>query len=148
MISEELLKQAIAESQTMLEAANKLGLSFTTFKRAAVKYNCYKPNQGSKGVKRGRGKHCIPVKDILAGKYPEYQTYKLKTVLINAGYLEDRCQICGWDKKPESAKYTPCELHHIDGNPHNHVFSNLQLLCPNCHSLTKTYRFRRDRKAK
>ena len=31
--------------------------------------------------------------------------------------FQNKCQICGWNKKPEGAKYTPCELDHIDGNP-------------------------------
>ena len=48
-------------------------------------------------------------------------------------------------KKPEGAKYTPCELDHIDGNPTNHNLTNLRLICPNCHALTKTYRFRRGK---
>ena len=31
------------------------------------------------------------------------------------------------------------EIHHIDGNHYNNEESNLQLLCPNCHSLTPTF---------
>lgn len=30
----------------------------------------------------------------------------------------------------------PLEVHHIDGNCTNNKEENLQLLCPNCHSLT------------
>jgi predicted HNH restriction endonuclease len=32
------------------------------------------------------------------------------------------------------------EVEHIDGNWRNNQPSNLTLLCPNCHSLTPTYR--------
>jgi len=51
-----------------------------------------------------------------------------------------RCMECGWDKvNPKSGK-CPVELEHIDGNSENNDESNLKLLCPNCHSLTPTYK--------
>ena len=31
------------------------------------------------------------------------------------------------------------ELHHIDGDETNNELTNLQYLCPNCHSLTENY---------
>lgn len=34
----------------------------------------------------------------------------------------------------------PLEIHHIDGNYLNNNISNLQVLCPNCHSLTSNYK--------
>ena len=34
----------------------------------------------------------------------------------------------------------PLELHHKDGNKFNNNLSNLELLCPNCHAFTNTYR--------
>ncbi len=34
----------------------------------------------------------------------------------------------------------PVEIEHIDGDWTNNLPSNLTLLCPNCHSLTPTYR--------
>ena len=49
------------------------------------------------------------------------------------------CQECGWNKiNPKSGK-VPLQIHHIDGNCLNNKEENLQLLCPNCHSLTDTY---------
>ena len=32
------------------------------------------------------------------------------------------------------------EVDHIDGNSENHREDNLRMLCPNCHSLTNTYK--------
>jgi Zn finger protein HypA/HybF involved in hydrogenase expression len=53
---------------------------------------------------------------------------------------EYKCSSCGWDKiNPKSGK-TPLEIDHIDGNSDNCVKDNLRVLCPNCHSLTPTYR--------
>lgn len=34
----------------------------------------------------------------------------------------------------------PLEIHHIDGDVTNNKELNLQLICPNCHSFTETYR--------
>ena len=128
-------------SISMSEACATLGLHFNTFKRYAIKFNCYFPNQGLKGVSKKKLSK-ISTKDILDGKYPNYQTYRLKKRLIDEGYLKDECNICGWNGKLPNAKYSNCELHHKDGNRFNHSLSNLELLCPNCHSLTETYRAR------
>lgn len=49
------------------------------------------------------------------------------------------CQECGWNKiNPKSGKI-PLQIHHIDGDCLNNKEENLQLLCPNCHSLTDTF---------
>lgn len=52
----------------------------------------------------------------------------------------DRCARCGWAEEHPITKKIPLEVNHIDGNSANHVEENLELICPNCHSLTGTYR--------
>ena len=50
------------------------------------------------------------------------------------------CECCGnneWLGSPITL-----ELDHIDGNNRNNVEENLRLLCPNCHSMTDTWRGR------
>ena len=54
-------------------------------------------------------------------------------------YLIDKyngCQICGWNEINPTTGKTPLEVHHIDGDCTNNAEENLQLLCPNHHSLT------------
>ena len=51
-----------------------------------------------------------------------------------------RCQLCGWGEVNQYTNTTPLEIHHIDGDYKNNNEDNLQLLCPNCHSLTETYK--------
>ena len=142
-LTDEEFVKIVTECQTMAYAAKKVGMAYTTFIRKAKKLGCYNPNQGGKGTKKEMP--IIPLSDILSGKYPAYQTYKLHVRLIKEGYFEDRCSICGWDKKPEGREFTPCELDHINGSPTDHRLENLRLICPNCHSLTGTYRFRRGK---
>jgi hypothetical protein len=132
-------------TNTMALAAKLTKMSYSNFIRKAKKLGCYYPNQGGKGTHKPNITK-IPLKDILEGKHPEYQTYKLKIRLIKEGIIEDKCSICDWDKKPEGNLVTPCELDHINGNPLDHRLENLRLICPNCHSLTKTYRFRKREK--
>jgi hypothetical protein len=59
-------------------------------------------------------------------------------------YLFDKynnsCAICGWNKMNLFSKRIPLEVEHIDGDYTNNKEENLILLCPNCHSLTATYK--------
>lgn len=139
-INKEEFIKICQESETMAIAARKLSMHFNTFKRYAEKFDCYVPNPARKGMKHGPTSTRISTDDILKGLYPDYQIYKLKIRLITEGYMKDECCRCGWHEKPVGAEFTPCELHHKDGNNRNHAFENLELICPNCHSLTDTYR--------
>lgn len=50
------------------------------------------------------------------------------------------CEQCGWNKKNPVTNNSPLEIHHIDGDYRNNNLYNLQVLCPNCHSLTSNYK--------
>ncbi|UYE98810.1 HNH endonuclease [Xanthomonas phage XbC2] len=52
------------------------------------------------------------------------------------------CSNCGWDEKHPSDNRTLTEVDHIDGDASNNLLSNLRILCPNCHSMTETFRAR------
>lgn len=53
---------------------------------------------------------------------------------------DNKCSKCGWGELNEFTGKIPLEVEHIDGNHMNNKEDNLVLLCPNCHSLTKTYK--------
>jgi len=53
---------------------------------------------------------------------------------------DSACSICGWSKVNTYTKTIPLEIEHVDGNFKNNSEDNLILLCPNCHSLTPTYK--------
>lgn len=51
-----------------------------------------------------------------------------------------KCSRCGWGEINPITGKSPLEVEHIDGNSENNNPDNLTLLCPNCHSLTPTYK--------
>jgi hypothetical protein len=54
--------------------------------------------------------------------------------------FDNKCSKCGWNEINLYTKKIPLEVEHIDGNYRNNCEENLTLLCPNCHSLTSTYK--------
>lgn len=67
---------------------------------------------------------------------------------LRGGYIKkylielynNKCQLCGWGELNQYTNTIPLDIHHIDGNYKNNRPENLQLLCPNCHALTPTYK--------
>lgn len=51
-----------------------------------------------------------------------------------------KCIRCGWCEIHPITKKIPLEVNHIDGDYTNNKEENLELICPNCHSLTVSYR--------
>jgi predicted restriction endonuclease len=56
------------------------------------------------------------------------------------GVFNNKCCLCGWGEMNKSTGKIPLEVDHIDGDFRNNKIENLRLLCPNCHSLTSTYK--------
>ena len=52
----------------------------------------------------------------------------------------EKCKRCGLNEW--LGEKLILELEHKDGNHHNNLRENLEMLCPNCHSLTETWRGR------
>jgi len=133
---EEQIKAACLSHSTMKRAAKSVGIAFTTFKRLAIRFNVYRPNPSGKGThKKERSR--FTEEGLNSGKFPNAQSYKLKKWLIKHGLKKNQCECCGiteWQGNP-----IECTLHHKDGNKHNNKISNLQILCPNCHSQTDTF---------
>ena len=53
---------------------------------------------------------------------------------------ENKCSLCGWKEINPITKNIPIELDHKDGDHTNNRPENVRLVCPNCHSLTPTYK--------
>ena len=78
-----------------------------------------------------------PLCEILV-EHSRYQSFKLKNRLIKEGVKQYICECCGLSSWLNVE--IPLELHHINGNNTDNRLENLQLLCPNCHALTDSYR--------
>jgi len=72
----------------------------------------------------------------LRGKY-QLSMY-LRTYILRK--YNNKCTRCGWSKVNPYTNNIPLEIGHIDGNYLNNTEDNLIALCPNCHSLTSTYK--------
>ncbi len=82
----------------------------------------------------------VPIKNILV-KDSNYQSHKLKKRLIKEGFKDQKCEKCNWAQVSRDGR-VPLELNHINGNHNDNRLENLQILCPNCHSLEPTHRGR------
>ncbi len=85
----------------------------------------------------------IPI-EVLTAQQRNTARSHLRWRLIGDGLLDCRCAACGiteWLNQPLSL-----HLHHINGVRNDNCLDNLQLLCPNCHSQTKTYSGRNNKK--
>lgn len=51
----------------------------------------------------------------------------------------NKCEKCGWKEINPITGKIPLTVNHVDGCHTNNHISNLELLCPNCHSLTPNY---------
>lgn len=67
-----------------------------------------------------------------------YSRTKLKKRLVEEGFKEYKCECCGISKWMN--KSIELHIHHLNGISNDNRLSNLQLLCPNCHSITDNFR--------
>ncbi len=146
------LTKAVATSKSYRAILVKLKLrptggNYDQIKRyineSDLNFSHYTGMAWNKGM-RGIGKPIKPLSEILI-QNNYYQSYKLKRRLIGAGLKFSKCELCGWSQKTIDG-YVPVELDHINGDRHDNRIENLRILCPNCHSLTPTYRGRGKRK--
>ena len=103
----------------------------------------YTGNASGKGIQKKNNKY-IPFDQFI--KVGVVQTNKLRKKLLREGYKEHKCEKCNnvlWLGNP-----IPLEVHHKDGDKNNNELDNLELLCPNCHAQTDTYRGKNIKKHK
>lgn len=139
-VTDEQIVEVALSSQSATSAAAKLGIKYETFRVHAKRLGVFNTNPSGKGTSKpkedGLGK--IPLREILEGKHPQYQSNKLRKRLFSEKIKQEKCELCGiteWFGKKLSL-----EVDHKDGDRYNHKLENLQILCPNCHSQTDTYR--------
>jgi hypothetical protein len=128
---------------------SKLGIieaggNYATIKRKIKESEIDISHFTGKGWNKGLGFKPNPAKPLsdLLKPNSHYQSHKLRKRLLKAGYFERKCYSCNlttWLGQP-----IVLELEHIDGDHTNNQLSNLTLLCPNCHSITPSWRKRKS----
>ncbi len=66
-----------------------------------------------------------------------WKTSKIKEKLFGFGLKKKKCENCKLVEWMGGG--IPLELHHRNGDNKDNRLNNLQILCPNCHSLTSNY---------
>ena len=129
--------QWIEEGQSKAQIARNIKCKPETLNRYLISWGInYKGNQCGKGISKPNKKSMTLFEYLNESK--DIQTNKLRKKLLDEGYKEYKCECCGnseWMGKP-----IPLEVHHKDGNRDNNTLENFELLCPNCHAFTDSYR--------
>lgn len=146
------LKRAVKKARSLRQTLFLLGLRPTGgnynqlekyLKEFSLDTSHFKGMAWNKGLV-GIGKPRISLKEILVRK-SDFQSFKLKKRLFEAGLKRKVCEECGWAKTAEDGRL-PLELDHINGERRDNRLKNLRVLCPNCHSLKPTHRGRNRKK--
>ncbi len=145
--TDEAFINAVKNSFSVAEACRQLGIrpsggNYKTFYFKVKELNLDISHFTGKAWNVGtRYRNFNPKKnlsEILIKDSPFRNSNNLRKRLIDEGVKEYKCECCGndsWLGKP-----IKLELHHINGNNTDNRIENLQLLCPNCHSMTDTFR--------
>ena len=136
--SKEEIEQFVKDSKSYAELARKIG-----YKNAGKNGSAYRAVHQmidvlnldvSHFIGQGWNKDNFDYSRFVYGK-------KIKSVnMVDAivALRGRKCECCGLEEWMENP--IPLEVHHKDGDELNSTLENLQLLCPNCHSMTDTYK--------
>ena len=131
------IEKWISENKSKAFMARELGCNPKTINSLLERLGLeYKGNQSGKGISKPKSNKMNLSEYLLNSK--DIQSNKVRKKLLDEGYKKYQCECCGrteWLGQP-----IPLELHHIDGNRNNNSLNNFQLLCPNCHAFTDSYR--------
>lgn len=148
----ENLEIIVKESYSLAEVLRKIGLrdmgsNFKTLRKYIKLYDIdtshFRGQTWNKGLYWTDYTSYNKLDDILKDNV-NFRATTLKNRLVKEGLKEYKCEKCGNKGEWMGEKFT-LELHHINGNHFDNRLENLQILCPNCHSQTKTFRNKSER---
>jgi hypothetical protein len=147
--TEEQLRKAVAESQSIRATAIALGLTpygstYATVKKYLKLYGIDTSHFTGKGHGKTTPKQPeIPTEQLLV-RGSLAQRCTVRRHILRHSLLPYRCSLCAantWLEKPLSLV-----LDHINGVNNDHRLENLRWLCPNCNSQQDTFAGRNKRK--
>lgn len=139
--NKELLEWAISGSSSKKEVIEKMGLRsagghYKSLNDAAEKFGLILPD-GNKSDTRKKSNHTIPDEEIFVENSSFSNRARIKQRMYAMG-VPEQCTECGIGSFWNGKKLT-LQLEHINGVYNDNRLENLSILCPNCHSQTKTY---------
>ncbi len=133
----------IAENKSKAFISKELNCKQETLNKYLKKMGiAYDGNQSGKGISKVNSDKWTLEEYLM--KSSDIQTNKVRKKILEEGIKPYKCEYCGnseWMGQP-----IPLELHHKDGNHNHNELSNYELLCPNCHAFTDSYRGKNCRK--
>jgi peptidyl-tRNA hydrolase len=136
VVTKRMIENAQANTKSNRQAAKWLSISYNTYKKWAQYYGVFEQhlNQSGTGIKKGWATYKVKMEDIFSGKEnPNYSLSTLKKRLIDEGYVQEECSLCGWNEKRLTDNKVCLSLDFVDGDSNNKKYENMRLLCPNCY---------------
>ena len=149
-LTKEMILAAMNKTKSNRAAARYLNVSYQHYKKWAKLYESEEDehkslfdqhlNQAGVGIPKflnGGGKE-PPLLDIIEGRVDasSFSPEKIKYRLVTNGYLEEKCNSCGFQERRVLDYKMPLLLHFKDNNKKNYRKENIQFLCYNCYYLS------------
>jgi len=145
-ITREQLLAAMKMTKSNMACARYLGISYMHYSRYAKSYideetgktlfDLHK-NQSGKGIRKFLGGKDLDLEALMSGELfvKSLNVNRYKDKLIQEGYIEEKCNSCGFNEQRVNDYKAPLLVHFKDGNKMNWKIENIELLCYNCYFL-------------
>jgi hypothetical protein len=145
-LSKEMVVAAMNKTKSNKAAARYLNVSYLHFKKWAKLYQDSETgqtlfekhkNQCGKGIPKflsnGNPRKDFALLDLIEGRIDpsSFNPNKIKYRLIQEGYLQEECFICGFNERRVLDYKMPLILNFKDGNKQHYRLENLEMLCYN-----------------